>query len=442
LALQLGRCAPEDEIVLSGPAKAARVRTDTHHVSTTLARTHLVNAIGDGAFYVTFALYFTQVAGLSAAQFGLGMSLAWGAGLLASMPLGHLADRIGPRRAAVALAAGTAVAVAVLPAARGFPAFLVAICAYGICQSGLIAARQALLTRLVEPAERTRVRARLQSRINGGLALGSALGAIALALDTREAYVAVLALDAVAFGVAALLLSRLPAGTAAAPVAGAERALTVLRDRPYAVLTLLNAVMLLYMPLLSLVIPLWIAAATEAPTWMAAAVLALNTVSVMLFQVRVARRVTDVPSAARTVRTAGWVMLAACAVFATTAGTASAWLTCTALVTAALLQVLAEMLQAAGSWEISFGLAPAGRHGVYQGMYNSGVPLARILGPVALTGLILGYGAAGWLVLGALIAAAGLATVPVTRWAAASRAAAGQQGSPDESREPCREISA
>lgn len=394
---------------------------DRSPVSRTLARTHLVNSIGDGAFYVTFALYFTHVVGLSATRFGLGMSLAWAAGLLAGMPLGHLADRIGPRRAAVALAAGTAVAVALLPAARGFPSFLLVICAYGVCQSGLIAARQALLTRLVEPAERTRVRARLQSRINGGLALGSVIGALALALDTREAYLAVLALDAVAFAVAAFLLSRLPAGQAPAPAPAAERPLTVLRDRPYAVLTLLNAVMLLYMPLLSLVLPLWIVTATAAPAWMAAAVLALNTVSVLLFQVRVARRVTDVPSAARTVRAAGLVMLAACAVFAGTAGTASPWLAGTALVTAALLQVLAEMLQAAGSWELSFGLAPAGRHGLYQGMYNSGIPLARILGPAALTGLILGHGALGWLVLGAGIAAAGLATVPVTRWAARHR---------------------
>lgn len=34
--------------------------------------------------------------------------------------------------------------------------------------------------------------------------------------------------------------------------------LAVLRDRPYAVITLLNTVLLLYMPLLSLVVPLWI----------------------------------------------------------------------------------------------------------------------------------------------------------------------------------------
>jgi Bacterial regulatory proteins, gntR family len=95
----------------------------------------------------------------------------------------------------------------------------------------------------------------------------------------------------------------------------------------------------------------------------------------------------------------GLVMLAACALFATTAGTVSPWFTGAVLVGATILRVLAEMLQAAGSWEISFGVAPDGQHGAYQGMYNSGIPLARILGPAALTGLILGHGAAGWLVL-------------------------------------------
>jgi hypothetical protein len=193
----------------------------------------------------------------------------------------------------------------------------------------------------------------------------------------------VLALDAEAFGIAALLLGRLQAGTAP-PVEGTERALTVLRDHPYAVLTLLNARMLLYMPLLSLVFPGWIAARTNAPTWLAAAVLDIDTICVILFQTRVAHRVTDVPPAARTIRTAGLVMLATCGVFPPRVGTVSPWLTCAALVTAALLQVLADMLQAAGSWELSFGLAPAGRYGLYQGMYSSGIPLARVIGPAAL----------------------------------------------------------
>lgn len=397
------------------------------NITATLTRSHLISAIGEGAFLVTFALYFTGVQGMPANVFGLGMSLAWAAGFLAGMPLGHLADRIGPRRAAVLLAAGTALSVAVLPYTGGFVFFLIVVCGYAICQTGLTAARQALLARLVEPAERTRVRARLQSRINGGLAMGATIGASALALDTRPAFLAVLALDAVAFLLAALLISRLPDGTAPEPEPGTGRAVSVLRDRPYLVLTLLNAVALLNMPLLSLVLPLWIARATDAPSWMPATVLVVNTLGVMLCQVRVARRVEDVPTAARSLRTASLVMFVACVLFAGSGTGLSRWLAALVLVVAALVQVFAEMLQSAGSWEIGLGLAPAGRQGLYQGVYNSGIPLARILGPVVLTGLILGGGPFGWLVLGVLFVTGGLLTGPVTRWAIRTRADSGIQ---------------
>ena len=73
----------------------------------------------------------------------------------------------------------------------------------------------------------------------------------------------------------------------------------------------------------------------------------------MLFQVRMARGVTGRVSATRAVRRSGWVMLAACAVFALSAG-GSAWPAAGALVVGAVLQVVAEMGQSAGSWQLSF----------------------------------------------------------------------------------------
>ncbi|WP_134046076.1 hypothetical protein [Amycolatopsis arida] len=54
------------------------------------------------------------------------------------------------------------------------------------------------------------------------------------------------------------------------PARPGEPALAVPRDRPYTLLTLLDTVMLRYMPLLSLVLPLWIARHTAAPAWLVA----------------------------------------------------------------------------------------------------------------------------------------------------------------------------
>lgn len=319
-----------------------------------LALAQLTNSVGDGAFYVTSALYFTHVVGLDPARVGLGLTLAWGVGSLAGVPLGRLADRRGPRGTAVLLALATGLAVASFLVVRGFVPFVVAACAYATAQSGLAAARQALLAGLVSAGERTGLLAHLQATLNAGLAVGAGLGGLALQAGTRTAYLGVFALDAASFVVCAGLLLRLLT-VAHARVERAER-LGVLRDRPYAVVTLLNTVLLLRMPLLSLGIPLWITERTDAPAWLVAVLFVLNTGAVMALQVRTARGITGLATATRAVRWSGWVMLAACAVFALSAGVSS-WVAVTVLVIGAVLQVVAEMGQSAGSWRLSFDLA-------------------------------------------------------------------------------------
>ncbi len=388
-----------------------------------------VNAVGDGAFYVSSALYFTRIVGLSAPQIGAGLAVAWAVGSVAGVPLGHLADRRGPRGTAVLLALATAAAVASFLVVRSFVPFLCAAVVYAAAQSGLAAARQALLAGLVGPAARTRVLARLQAVLNGGLAVGAALGGLALHAGTRTAYLSVFALDAVAFLACALVLGRLPAVAAAPGPAGGGPGLAVLRDRPYALLALLNALMLLRMPLLSLALPLWIVGRTAAPGWTVSALFVLNTGVVMLFQVRAARSVTDLATAARAVRWSGAVMCAACAVFALSGlglGSglgfgAGAGVAVAVLVLGAVLQVLAEMRHSAGAWQIGFALAPADRIGQYQGFYGSGVPVARTLGPLLVTTLLIGWGVPGWLLLGGVFLVAGAVTGPAVRWAEGAR---------------------
>jgi hypothetical protein len=127
--------------------------------------------------------------------------------------------------------------------------------------------------------------------------------------------------------------------------------------------------------------------------------------------------VTGLDSAARFVRWAGLAMLASCAVFALSAG-GNAWTAVLVLLVAAGLQLVGEMMLASGAWEIGFDLAPSDKQGQYQGFFGSGVPVARMVGPLLLTTLVLGWGAAGWLVLGGLFLAAGLAMGPAVRWAA------------------------
>ncbi|MEU8652862.1 MFS transporter [Streptomyces sp. NPDC048737] len=384
-----------------------------------LTLAQLSNSVGDGAYYTTSALYFTQVVGLAPARVGLGLTIGWAIGSLAGLPLGRLADRRGPRGTAVLLALATGSAVASFALVRGFVPFVLVACAYAAAQSGLGAARQALLAGLVSAGERTGLLARLQSTLNAGLAVGAGLGGLALHAGTRAAYLTVFAVDEVSFLVCALLLLALPR-VASVPVRP-RGGLGVLRDRPYAVVALLNTVLLLRLPLLSLVLPLWITERTGAPAWLVSALFVLNTAAVTVFQVRVARGVTGLAGATRVLRRAGWVMCAACVVFALSAGT-SAWVATGVLVVGAVLQVAAETGQSAGSWQLSFDLAPADRVGEYQGLFGTGVTVARTLGPLALTTLLVEWGTPGWLLLGGLTLTASYAMGPAARRAAAGQA--------------------
>lgn len=379
-----------------------------------LAAAQLANSLGDGAFYACSTLFFTRLVGLSPAQVGLALTVGWATAMQAGVPLGHLADRWGPRRVAVLLATATAATLGALVVVRSFPLVLLVVCAYACCQAGLASARQALLAALVAPAERTRARAHLQATLNAGLAIGAGLGALALWFDTPGAYLAVFTADAAGFLTAALVLRRLPP-TPPAPRTTHRR--SVLRDRPYALVTLLNAVMCLNMPLLSLGLPLWITQRTDAPAPVAAVLLVVNTLCVVAFQVRVAGRVTDLRTATRATRHAGWLMLAACAAYAWSGTDIGVGAAVVVLVVAAVIQVFGEMLQGAGGWEIGFGLARPDRQGEYQGFFGTGPQVARALGPALLTTLLVGWGTPGWLVLGGLFLAAGAAFGPVVRGA-------------------------
>ncbi len=411
-------------------------RTPLSGSQRTLATAQLVSAIGDGAYYTSSALYFTRIVGLSPTRLGLGLAVAWAIGSVAGVPLGHLADRRGPRGTAAALALVTSVVVASFLVVDDFLPFLVAACLYATAQSGLSAARQALVGGLVPEGERTAALARLQATLNAGLAVGAALGGVALTVGTRAAFLAAFTLTALGFLATGLILLRLPAVLPAVPAVearpangapgrgrgrGRDGGFAVLADRRYALVTLVNTVLLLRMPLLSLVIPLWIADRAPQLGWLGSALFVLNTVGVTLFQVRTARAVTGLPSAARAVRQAGAVLLASCAVFALSAAPVPVWAMAALLVGGAVLQVLGEMKQSAGSWQIAFDLAPADRLGQYQGFFGTGVAVARTAGPLLLTTLLLDGGGPGWLVLGVLFLAAGCAMGPAVRHAERDR---------------------
>jgi hypothetical protein len=75
------------------------------------------------------------------------------------------------------------------------------------------------------------------------------------------------------------------------------------------------------------------------------------------------------------------------------------------------------VLLGAGSWHLGFTVADPDRPGQWQGLFSSGLPLARAVGPIVLSTLVLTWTGPGWVVLAAVFGGAGLALRPVASWA-------------------------
>ena len=88
--------------------------------------------------------------------------------------------------------------------------FAVAVFIYTLFDRGSNAVRNGLVAQLSLGEDRVRFRAYLRAITNVGISLGALLGGLALVIDTRWAFLAALAFDAVSFFVVAVIQGRLP----------------------------------------------------------------------------------------------------------------------------------------------------------------------------------------------------------------------------------------
>lgn len=360
-----------------------------------------VGSLGDGAFYVLSAVWLLEL-GRTPAQVGLVLSAVWGCAALLAPLVGRLADRLGTTRVATGSAVAVSIGLSTLALAPGPVLPLVGMLVYGVGQASWGGLRQTLTADLAPRGRATQARAVLQSLGNAGIALGAAAGGLVLALGSAEAVRVALLADAVLFALVAVVLAGLPTavpGVAAAT--GDERIGARLAGLTAA------AVLYLYMPLLSVALPLLLAVDGTFPRWTIAAVFVANTVGVVALQPAAAGRVVDLTSARRSVRDGGLALLASCVLLggAFAVPGVAAW---ALLVAGIVLQVLGEITFAAGAWDLGYRLAPAGGPARWQSTYGAAVPLARAVGPVVVTTLVVA-GPTGWALLGILFGLAGTA---------------------------------
>ncbi|MFI7236053.1 hypothetical protein [Streptomyces cyaneofuscatus] len=175
---------------------------------------------------------------------------------------------------------------------------------------------------------------------------------------------------------------------------------------------------------LEVALPLWLLTYTSAPRAMVGWLLVTNTVLVVVLQVRATRGITGPALAARAFRRGGLLVAAAC-LGAACAADQSPLFAGVVLLAAVVLLTLGEVISQAGSWTLSYDLAPDRAQGAYQGIYQTGISVSQALGPGLLTAFVLPHGTLGWAALATLFAGAALTLPIAARWAERSGAATG-----------------
>ncbi|MFJ8045258.1 MFS transporter [Kitasatospora sp. NPDC096147] len=389
-----------------------------------LAGITLVNCLGNGLTMALGVLYFTRVLGFGAARVGLALTLAGACGVLAGIPAGRAADRWGVRPVLIGLVCVEAVGLLGYAVVRDYALFLPLACLVTVADRGSAAVRSALYAEVLPPETRVVGRAYLRVVTNIGIGVGTSAAALALHVDTRAAYVTAIVADALSFALVAVLYALvIPSAPTGADAGAGTRdggdgsgRGSVLRDRRYLAVTLLNAVLCLQFPLLEVGVPLWIVEHTDAPRVLVAGSLIVNTVLVVLLQVRAARGTGTVAGAGRVFRGGGLLVALGWVVLGLAHGLPG-WAAALLVVGAVLLQALGEVTSQAAGWALGYDLAEEGRHGTYQGVFNSGQAAAFMLGPVLVTSVVLPLGMTGWLLAAGVFAAAGLAMPLVVRGA-------------------------
>jgi MFS family permease len=378
-------------------------------------------AVGTGVFVSGNAVYFTRVVGLSPAQVGLGISLGGAVSMVAAVPAGRLADRVGLRGCWTVAAFAEALLYLAYPWVHGLERFVLLLALLSLAQALGAGGRGGYTLAVVPRGQRVRILAFVRSALNIGFTVGALLAGLALATGNTAVIRAIPLATAAVLLVNGLLVSRLPAAgrRTTGQARRAEPGSRALRNRRFVLLSGLNGLMAVDQVLLSVVFPLWLVSRTDAPHAVLAWLYGTNTVLVVLLQVRASRGAETVAGAARAARVAGLAAVGACVVMMTTAWTPGA-ATIVVLWLGYVLVTGAELFHSAAGWGFLSELTDPDRRGEYQGVWKLGQQAQLMVGPVTCTWLAVSWRPEGLLVIGGVALVASLLMAQVAygaqRW--------------------------
>jgi MFS family permease len=373
-------------------------------------------AVGEGVFITGSAVFFTQIVGLSAAQVGLGLTIAGVVSFFFAVPLGKAADRVGPKRMWAAGAFASAALYAIWPLITGFAAYVAMMIVLELVGGAGWSGRGAYTLDVFPHEERVRSQAFMRAALNIGFTLGALLAGMALALNNDSVVRAVPLFTAVVLVLNALYILRLPAAEHDAKPAAAEDLINpgALKNKGFLALSAFDGVLGTNQVLLNIVIPLWLVQETDAPRVLLAWLFGTNTVMAVLFQVAAARGVDSVDRSLRAARISAGFFVLSCLIVLVTHDTIG-WTTILLVWIGHVTVTGAELYQSAAHWGFMSELSDPDRRGEYQGAAQLGGTLGHVWAPAAYTFLAMEWGTTGWLLIAGVVVVATLGMSPAAR---------------------------
>jgi len=383
----------------------------------------LINTFGLGLVITAMTLFFTRVVHLSTTQLGVGMTVAAIIGMLGGIPIGHLADRLGPRevmRATLLIQGGVTLCYVFI---HGFVPFLIVASLEMLCINAYMPVDGVLMRRIGGDKDAS-VPNIIHAIGNLGVSLGAVGCGVAVTIGTVTAYKAMVIVNAATFVGAWVVLGRLPHYD---PVPkpkqeGQARRWIALTDKPFLMYTAVAGLMSMQYWVIMRPLPLWIADHTHDPRWIIPALLIINTVLVIVLQVHVGKNVDTISRGGASLRRSGVLFLVSCSVIGLATGIPEA-ISLLLLVVAAAIHTIGELYYNAGSFAASFGMAPEHAQGQYQALTGMGMFVGGAASYVLMIGVVLSLGRIGWIGLGVLFALLGVAASASARWGERTRSA-------------------
>lgn len=372
-----------------------------------LSSATLVATIGSGLYATAGVIYFHRVVGLSVGAVGTGLTVAGIIGFLAAILIGKFSDRLGVRDVYAATLCLQALARFMFLFSHSYELFLAAAIIGAIGERGSAGAGGALVGVITEDNERAvKLRAVFRSVTNVGLTIGALLAGVAVGISSAFAFQVMMAGNVVALMLAAALVFLLPGKKRRGGLPQtSKRRVTPFRNRRFLWLTIFAGVMSLQFDLLSFALPIWVLLHTDAPRWSVGLILGVNTVLVVLLQVRASRGSEVRGGALRMFYRSGVTFFVSCCVIAVSGLRVVAL---PVLFLGVVVHTVGELWFSASTFSLSYEFGTLSAIGEYQTLFSLGRASMKALAPILLASTVLAYGAIAWLGVGVVLFLTGL----------------------------------